>query len=260
MSAETLSAADRVAQARQGIAPFFPRWAVPTAADTAQAKKDAQGVLDWLRGNLAKHRDSADMARDFEHLLFNIGSIRMLWALLPNENEVGRYLVEREALLMGTPLVVRAAPARAEHREHEERAAMFETVHNLRMTADRLQSERLSKAADVFEQMQGFFRVEPETPARNARKEPTDKGRATKDRKREATKTAMVELYKKGYTIDENGNKRAFKSATDAAQLLRESAIAEAEKNKYKMSNARIVQTVGDWFREYDRLTASTKR
>ena len=260
MRPETLSAADRVAQARQGIDAFFPRGAVPTAEETAKAKREAQGVLDWLRGNLAKHRASADVARELEDMLFNTGSIRMLWALMPDEDAAGRYLVEREALSSQAPFEVRCAFAKAESREHEERAAMFETVHNLRMTADRLQSERLSKAADVFEQMQGFFRVEPETPARNARKEPTDKGRATKDRKREATKTAMVELYKKGYTIDENGNKRAFKSATDAAQLLRESAIAEAEKNKYKMSNARIVQTVGDWFREYDRLTASTKR
>ena len=118
-------------EARKGIEPFFPRGAVPSAADTAKAKKDAREVLDWLRANLAKHRDSADVARKLEDLLFNIGSIRMLWALLPEENEAGRYLVEREALLSAAPFVVQCAPARAEHREHEERAAMLSVVSQI---------------------------------------------------------------------------------------------------------------------------------
>jgi hypothetical protein len=93
----------------------------------------------------------------------------MLWALMPDEDAAGRYLVERKALTSHAPFEVQCAFAKAESREHEERAAMFDTVHNLRMTADRLQSERLRRAADVFEQMMGFFRVEPDGPARAAR-------------------------------------------------------------------------------------------
>jgi hypothetical protein len=180
MSAETPSAADMVAQARPMMDAFFPRGAVPTTEETAKAKKDAQGVLDWLRANLAKHRDSADIARDLEDMLFEIGSFRMLWALMPDEDAAGRYLVEREALSNQAPFEVQCAFAKAESREHEERAAMFETVHNLRMTADRLQSERLRRAADVFEQMMGFFRVEPDGPARAARTTGAKKAAAAK--------------------------------------------------------------------------------
>ena len=197
MNAENLSAADMVAQARQGIDAFFPRGAVPTAEETAKAKTDAQGVLDWLRGNLAKHRASADVARELEDMLFNIGSFRMLWALMPDEDAAGRYLVEREALSKQAPFAVRCAFTKAESREHEERAAMFETVHNLRMTADRLQSGRLSKAADVFEQMMGFFRVEPDRPAKAA---PINTGRAGGKKRaepREKTRIAMIAAYRK---------------------------------------------------------------
>ena len=229
-------------EARKGIEPFFPRGAVPTAADTTKAKKDAQGVLDWLRANLSKHRDSADMARDFEHLLFNIGSIRMLWVLLPNENEVGRYLVEREALLRDTPLVVRAAPARAGHREHEERAAMFDTVFNLRLTAERLGSERLRKAADTVEQMQGFFRVEPDGPAKAGYKQAGSKGGQSYRAKSNAAKRELKRIYLAGIPTK-------WKTAPEAARALKKDALDIGAIR----SEERALQTLGDWFREADR-------
>ena len=233
MTAETLSAADRVAQARQGIAPFFPRGAVPTVADTAQAKKDAQGLLDWLRGNLSKNRDSTDVARELEDRLFSIGSIRMLWALLPDENEAGRYLVEREALLSGTPLAIRAAPARAEHREHEERAAMFETVHNLRMTAERLGSKRLQDAADTFEQMQGFFRVEPDGPARTARTTGAKKAAEARHAASKELKGRIVAEMKKHETGPRWKNPAARKVAPLAFQWNNEARTPETRRTPY---------------------------
>ena len=249
MSAETLSAADIVAQARQGIGPFFPRGAVPTAEETAKARKDAQGVLKWLRTNLAKHRDSADVARELEDLLFNIGSIRMLWALLPDENEAGRYLVEREALLKGTPIVVRAAPARAEHREHEERAAMFDTVHNLRMTAERLGSERLRKAADTFEQMQGFFRVEPDGPARIASRNTGKSGGDTRATPREKTRIAMIAEYRKLRFVG------AYKAAYDPRYSMVDKYMDQAQIDGWKVKAIDPAKQLYKWFREAGRIT-----
>lgn len=237
-----MSAADRVAQARQGISPFFPRGAAPTPEDTAKARKDAQGVLDWLRANLAKHRASADVAKELEGLLFNIGSIRMLWALMPDEDAAGHYLVEREALLSGTPLAIRAAPARAEHREHEERAAMFEAVDNLRMTADRLDSERLRKAADVFEQMMGFFRVEPDGPAKAGHKQAGSKGGQLRRSKSNAAKRELKRIYLAGIPIK-------WETAPGAARDLKKDALAMGAIR----SEERALQTLGDWFREADR-------
>lgn len=242
MSAEILSAADLLARARQGIAPFFPRGAVPTAADTAKAKKDAKGVLDWLRANLAKHRDSADVARELEDLLFRIGSIRMLWALLPDENEAGRYLVEREALLSAAPFAVQCAPARAEHREHEERAAMFDTIHNLRMTAERLGSERLRQAARTVEQMQGFFRVEPDGPAKAGHKQAGSKG----GQSRRAVSNAARKELKRRYI---EGKGRKWGTPQDAARALKDDAL---DMDAIK-SEERALQTLGDWFRDADR-------
>lgn len=242
MSAETLSAADRVAQAQQGIAPFFPRGAVPTAADTAKAKRDAQGLLNWLRANLAQHRDSADVARELEDMLFNVGSLRMLWALMPDRDAAGRYLVEREALLKGTPLAIRAAPARAEHREHEERAAMFETVHNLRMTAERLGSERLRQAARTVEQMQGFFRVEPDGPAKAGHKQAGSKGGQSRRASSNAARKELKRIYLAGIPV-------RWKTAPEAARALK----CEALNMGAIKSEERALQTLGDWFREADR-------
>ena len=241
MSAETLSAADRVAQARQGIDAFFPRGAVPTAEETAKAKREAQGVLDWLRGNLAKHRASADVARELEDMLFNTGSIRMLWALMPDEDAAGRYLVEREALSSQAPFEVRCAFAKAESREHEERAAMFETVHNLRMAAERLQSERLSKAADVFEQMQGFFRVEPDGPAKAGHKQAGSKGGQLRRGKSNAAKRELKRIYIAGKPAK-------WGAAPDAARALKKDAL---DMGAIK-SEERALQTLGGWFREAD--------
>ena len=237
-----MSAADRVAQARQGISPFFPRGAAPTPEDTAKARKDAQGILDWLKANLSKHRDSADVGRELEDLLFNIGSIRMLWALMPDENEAGRYLVERETLLSGTPIVVRAAPARAGHREHEERAAMFDTVFNLRMTAERLGSERLQKAADVFEQMMGFFRVEPDGPAKAGHKQAGSKGGQLRRSKSNAAKRALKRIYLAGIPTK-------WKTAPEAARALKKGALDSGAIR----SEERALQTLGSWFREADK-------
>ncbi|WP_461596774.1 hypothetical protein [Thiomonas sp.] len=231
-----------VAQARQGIAPFFPRGAVPTAEETAKAKKDAQEVLDWLRANLAKHRAGADVAKELEDFLFNIGSIRMLWALMPDEEAAGRYLVDREALTSQTPLAVRCAFAKAESREHEERAAMFETVHNLRMTADRLQSDRLSKAADVFEQMMGFFRVEPDGPAKAGHKQAGSKGGQLSRGKSNAAKRELKRTYMAGKPAK-------WKTPAEAARALKKEAL---DTGAIK-SDERWLQTLGDWFRKADR-------
>lgn len=233
---------DAVAQARPMMDAFFPRGAVPTAADTAKAKRDAQGVLDWLRANLSKHRDSADVGRELEDLLFNIGSIRMLWALLPDENEAGRYLVEREALLRDTPIVVRAAPARAGHREHEERAAMFDTVFNLRLTAERLGSERLRKAADTVEQMQGFFRVEPDGPAKAGYKQAGSKGGQLRRAKSNTAKRELKRTYLAGIPAK-------WETAPEAAHALKKDALNMGAIR----SEERALQTLGDWFREADR-------
>ena len=237
-----MSAADLVAQAQQGIAPFFPRGAVPTAADTAKAKRDARGLLDWLQANLAQHRDSADVAREYEDMLFNVGSLRMLWALLADRDAAGRYLVEREALLSAAPFAVQCAPARAGHREHEERAAMFETVHNLRMTAERLGSERLRQAARTVEQMQGFFRVEPDGPAKTGYKQAGSKGGQSR---RAASNTARKEL-KRTYLA---GTPVRWKTAQDAARSLK----CKALDMRAITSEERALQTLGDWFREADR-------
>lgn len=237
-----MSAADLVAQAQQGIAPFFPRGAVPTAADTAKAKRDARGLLDWLQANLARHRDSADVAREYEDMLFNVGSLRMLWALMPDKDAAGRYLVEREALLSAAPFAVQCAPARAEHREHEERAAMFETVHNLRMTAERLGSERLRQAARTVEQMQGFFRVEPDGPAKAGYKQAGSKGGQSR---REASSAARKEL-KRVYL---SGKSSKWKTPQDAARTLKREALSMGAIR----SEERALQTLGDWFREADR-------
>ncbi|MCR2831228.1 hypothetical protein NR402_13200 [Acidithiobacillus ferrooxidans] len=242
MSAETLSAADIVAQARQGIGPFFPRGAVPTAEETAKARKDAQGVLDWLRANLAKHRDSADVARELEDFLFNIGSIRMLWALMPDEEAAGRYLVDREALTSQTPLAVRCAFAKAESREHEERAAMFETVDNLRMAADRLQSDRLSKAADVFESMMGLFRVEPDGPAKAGHKQAGSKGGQLRRGKSNAAKRELKRIYIAGKPAK-------WKTPTEAARALKKDALSMGAIE----SEERALQTLGGWFRDADK-------
>ncbi|MDD2746371.1 MAG: hypothetical protein PHG39_02330 [Acidithiobacillus ferrooxidans] len=163
-----MSAADMSDQIRQNVVDFFAREAVPTAEDTAKAKRDAQEVLDWLQVNLANHRDSADVARELEDLLFNIGSIRMMWALAPDTDAAEKYLAERNNLLITADSEVKDAIKKAESREHEERTAMFEAVHNLRLAAVRLKSERLNKTADVLEQMKGFFRVEPEAPAKES--------------------------------------------------------------------------------------------
>ena len=237
-----MSAADRVAQARQGMDAFFPRGAVPTAEDTAKARKDAQGVLDWLRANLARHRVSADIARELEDLLFSVGSIRMLWALMPDEDAAGRYLAEREDLTSQTPLEVRCAVARAERREHAERAAMFEAVHSLRMAADRLQSERLSAAADVFEQMQGLFRVEPDGPAKTAHKQAGSKGGISRRAKSNAARKELKRRYLAGKPA-------RWKTPAEAARALKGDALDSGA----IQSEERALQTLGDWFRAADK-------
>ncbi|MBU2784855.1 hypothetical protein HAP93_03575 [Acidithiobacillus ferriphilus] len=159
---------EAIAAVKPMLDAFFPRGAVPTAEDTATARKDAQGVLDWLRANLAKRRPSADIARELEDLLFSIGSIRMLWALMPDEDAAGRYMVEREDLNSQAPFEVRRAFAKAENREHEERAALIEATFNLSQAAEKLQSARLREAVNVMQSMAGFFRIEPDGPAKKA--------------------------------------------------------------------------------------------
>ena len=233
---------DVLSQVRTWLAAFFPRGAVPTADDTAKAKRDAQGVLDWLRGNLAKHRASADVARELEDMLFNIGSFRMLWALMPDEDAAGRYLVEREALSKQAPFAVQCAFTKAESREHEERAAMFETVHNLRMTADRLKSERLSAAANVFEQMMGFFRVEPDGPARAAHKQAGSKGGQSRRAKSNAARKELKRRYLAGIPDK-------WKTAPEAARALMSDALTLGAIR----SRERALQTLGGWFRAADR-------
>lgn len=202
-------------------------------------------MLDWLRANLAKHRDSADVARELEDFLFNIGSIRMLWALMPDEEAAGRYLVDREALTSQTPLAVRCAFAKAESREHEERAAMFETVDDLRMTADRLQSDRLSKAADVFESMMGFFRVEPDGPAKAA---PRNTGRAGGKKRaapREKTRIAMIAEYRK---LRPTG---AYPASFELSHKYKEQALSDGWEVKAKNPAAQLYK----WFVEADKIT-----
>ena len=237
-----MNAADMVAQARQGLSPFFPRGAVPTAADTAKAKKDAQGVLDWLRANLAGRRPSADVARELEALLFNIGSTRMLWALMPDADAAGRYLVGREALSGEAPFEVQCAFGNAGSREHAERAVMFETVRKLRLDAALLQSERLSAAADVFEQMMGFFRVEPGGPARAAHKQAGSEGGQLRRAKSSAARKELKRRYLAGIPAK-------WKTPAEAARALKGDALASGA----IQSEERALQTLGDWFREADR-------
>ncbi|MHB1642618.1 MAG: hypothetical protein ACYCS8_08145 [Acidithiobacillus sp.] len=245
MSAETPSAADMVAQARQGIAPSFPRGAVPAAEETAKARKDAQGVLGWLRANLAKHRASADVARDLEDLLFNIGSIRMLWALMPDEDAAGRYLVEREALSSQAPFEVRRAFAYAERREHEERAALLDATFSLSQAAEKLQSARLREAVNVMQSMAGFFRVEPDGPAKAA---PRNTGRAGGKKRaapREKTRIAMIAEYRK---LRPTG---AYPASFELSHKYKEQALSDGWEVKAKNPAAQLYK----WFVEADKIT-----
>jgi hypothetical protein len=234
-----------VAQAQPMMDAFFPRGAVPTAEETAKAKKDAQEVLGWLRGNLAEHRAGADVAKELEDRLFEIGSFRMLWALMPDEDAAGRYLVERKALSNQAPFEVQCAFGNAKSREHEERATMFETVHNLRMAADRLQSDRLSKAADVVEQMMGFFRVEPDGPAKAA---PRNTGRAGGKKRaapREKTRIAMIAEYRK---LRPTG---AYPASFELSDKYKEQALSDGWEVKAKNPAAQLYK----WFVEADKIT-----
>lgn len=213
-----MSAADMLDQARQNIVDFFAREAVPTDEDTAKARKDAQVVLNWLRANLANHRGSTDVARELENLLFNIGSIRMMWALAPDTDAAEKYLAERNNLLITADSEVSDAVQKAESREHEERAVLFGAVHNLRMAAVRLDSERLNKAANILEQMKGFFRVEPEAPAKEARTAGAKKAaKARRAPSNELKKKILAEClkHKKGKQWK---NQAARKVASDAFQ------------------------------------------
>ncbi|MBU2754454.1 hypothetical protein HFU84_12235 [Acidithiobacillus sp. CV18-2] len=233
---------DSIAAVKPMLDAFFPRGAVPSAEDTAKARKDAQGVLDWLRANLAKHRDSADVARELEDLLFNIGSIRMLWALMPDEDAAGRYLVEREDLNSQAPFEVRCAFAKAERREHGERAALIEATFRLSMAAEELQSARLREAVNVMHGMAGFFRVEPEGPARQAIKET---GRKGGNIRRVGTNLLRKEL-KREYLDGKRTN--LWTTPHGAARRLAPEALRRAEGTGEKLSPDRIVQTLSEWF------------
>jgi hypothetical protein len=119
---------------------------------------------------------------------------------------------------------------------------MFETVHNLRMAANRLQSERLRMAADVFEQMQGFFRIEPDGPAKAGHKQAGSKGGQSRRAKSNAAKKELKRTYLAGIPAQ-------WKTGPDAARALKESALNMGAIK----SEERALQTLGGWFREADR-------
>ncbi|MHB1322335.1 MAG: hypothetical protein ACYCY0_12345 [Acidithiobacillus ferrivorans] len=233
---------EAIAAVKPMLDAFFARGAVPTAEDTAKAKKDAQGVLDWLGANLAKHRASADVAKELEDLLFNIGSIRMLWALMPDEDAAGRYLVEREALSEQAPFEVQCAFGNAERREHEERAALLEATFSLSQAAEKLQSARLREAVNVMQSMAGFFRVEPDGPAKAGHKQAGSKGGQLRRGKSNAARRELKRTYMAGKPAK-------WGAAPDAARALKKNAL---DMGAIK-SEERALQTLGDWFREADR-------
>lgn len=250
---------EQIAQIRQMLAGIMGDYK-PTPKQTSQIWKEAKELLAWMDGEWVKvqgGRVSKDeYCRTLEDLFYRFGNLRLFWGLSTDDAKLGHFLEEAHikadrAEQAGAP--VTAAITRASNRGQEEWQILAIAANDLSYQAGLIQSQRLEDAANALRAMLVPERIEPEAPAKAAQQATGKKGQLVKNERLMKTKNAMIALYKKGYVEGENGARITFDSPNHAAELLKGQALELAKKNKHPLSERRIVLTLGDWFRAYDK-------
>lgn len=238
------TAADMVASARHVLAHILPEdTPPPTPKEAAKAKREASGLVEWLRGNLKNHRNRAELAAELEgRILAKISRIYLMWGLSTDAAYLGQFLMNVEALLNEAGPEACAAMGRADFRVEEEYHQLKKAAHSLSLEAGRLHSQRLEDAANVLRAMMGPFRIEPEAPANAAHKESGRKGGKSSREKSSAARKELKRRYLAGIPDK-------WKTPTEAARALKDDALSMGAIT----SAERALQTLGDWFREADR-------